>query len=54
MLYLNMLPYTNYGCFIEIMPIGETEVERHLQFLPINEVFQKLNKKYFIILYYNY
>ena len=30
--------------FIEIMPMNETETPRHLQFLPLNEVFEKLNK----------
>ena len=30
--------------FIEIMPMNETESPRYLQFLPLNEVFDKLNK----------
>ena len=32
--------------FIEVMPMDETETERYLQFLPLNKVFEKLNKKY--------
>ena len=30
--------------FIEVMPMNETNMPRHLQFLSLNEVFKKLNK----------
>lgn len=30
--------------FIEVMPMNETELPRHLQFLPLNKVFENLNK----------
>ncbi|SVD71270.1 uncharacterized protein METZ01_LOCUS424124, partial [marine metagenome] len=32
--------------FIEVMPMSETDSERHLQFLPLNKVYEKLNSKY--------
>tara|TARA_Y100000590_G_scaffold450654_1_gene590669 strand:- start:3415 stop:4407 length:993 start_codon:yes stop_codon:yes gene_type:complete len=32
--------------FIEIMPMNETEYSRHLQFVPLNDVFSKLNKRF--------
>jgi len=32
--------------FIEIMPMSETDSERYLQFLPLNEVYEKLNSIY--------
>ena len=32
--------------FIEVMPMEETDVKRHLQFLPLNQVYEKLNLKY--------
>ena len=32
--------------FIEVMPMNETEMGRHLQFIPLNKVFDKLNKEY--------
>ena len=32
--------------FIEIMPMNETSLPRHLQFVPLNDVFDKLNKKF--------
>ncbi len=32
--------------FIEIMPMSETDSKRHLQFLPLNKVYEKLNSKY--------
>jgi len=32
--------------FIEVMPMEETETERYLQFLPLNEVFENLSLKY--------
>ena len=30
--------------FIEVMPMNETDMPRHLQFLSLNKVFNKLNK----------
>ena len=32
--------------FIEVMPMNETDSERHLQFLPLDKVYEKLNSKY--------
>ena len=32
--------------FIEIMPMDETDTERHLQFLPLSIVYKELNSKY--------
>jgi len=32
--------------FIEVMPMDETDISRHLQFTPLNEVYKKLNKKF--------
>ena len=32
--------------FIEVMPMSETDSERHLQFLPLDKVYEKLNSKY--------
>ena len=32
--------------FIEVMPMGQTELERHLQFLPLSKVYEKLNLIY--------
>ena len=32
--------------FIEVMPMDETETSRHLQFLPLSDVYKKLNNKY--------
>ena len=32
--------------FIEVMPMDEIEIERHLQFLPLNKVYQELDLKY--------
>ena len=32
--------------FIEIMPMEETDIKRHLQFLPLSKVYEKLNLKY--------
>ena len=32
--------------FIEVMPMEETDTSRHLQFVPLNEVFDKLSKKF--------
>jgi cyclic pyranopterin phosphate synthase len=32
--------------FIEVMPMGETDFARHLQFVPLNEVYKKLNNKF--------
>ena len=32
--------------FIEVMPMSETDSERHLQFLPLDKVYEKLNLKY--------
>ena len=32
--------------FIEVMPMEETDKSRHLQFAPLDKVFEKLNKKY--------
>jgi len=32
--------------FIEVMPMEETDIDRHLQFVPLNIVYEKLNKKY--------
>ena len=32
--------------FIEVMPMSETDSGRHLQFLPLDKVYEKLNSKY--------
>ena len=32
--------------FIEIMPMEETDNDRHMQFLPLNEVYNNLDKKF--------
>ena len=32
--------------FIEVMPMEETDTSRHLQFVPLNEVFNDLNNKF--------
>jgi cyclic pyranopterin phosphate synthase len=32
--------------FIEVMPMEETDTSRHLQFVPLDEVFNKLNKEF--------
>ena len=32
--------------FIEVMPMSETDSERHVQFLPLDKVYEKLNSKY--------
>ena len=32
--------------FIEVMPMSETDSGRHLQFLPLDQVYEKLNLKY--------
>ena len=32
--------------FIEVMPMSETDSERYLQFLPLDQVYEKLNLKY--------
>ena len=32
--------------FIEVMPMGQTDIKRHLQFLPLSKVYKKLNLKY--------
>ena len=32
--------------FIEVMPMEETDIKRHLQFLPLSQVYEKLNLKY--------
>ena len=32
--------------FIEVMPMGQTDIKRHIQFLPLSKVYEKLNLKY--------
>jgi len=32
--------------FIEVMPMEETDISRHLQFVPLDEVFNNLNSKF--------
>ncbi|PPR45603.1 MAG: Cyclic pyranopterin monophosphate synthase [Alphaproteobacteria bacterium MarineAlpha5_Bin8] len=32
--------------FIEVMPMQETDIARHLQYMPLNRVFDDLNEKY--------
>jgi len=32
--------------FIEVMPMDETDTERHFQFLPLSKVYKELNSKY--------
>ena len=32
--------------FIEVMPMSETDSERHLQFLPLDKIYEKLNSRY--------
>ena len=33
--------------FIEVMPMNETDTSRHLQFVPLDKVYEKLDKKFF-------
>ena len=48
--YGNLLKWSNKNnidlTFIEVMPMNDTDFDRHLQFVPLNKVFEKLNVEY--------
>ena len=48
--FINLIEWSNKKnidlTFIEVMPMQETDLDRHLQFVPLDKVFEKLNKKY--------
>ena len=47
---INLIEWTNSKkidiTFIEVMPMEETEIPRYLQFIPLDKVFNKINKIY--------
>ena len=48
--FINLIEWSNNRnidlTFIEVMPMDETGLDRHLQFVPLDKVFEKLNKQY--------
>ena len=48
--FINIIEWTNKKnidlTFIEVMPMDETSLDRHLQFITLDKVFEKLNKHY--------
>ena len=48
--FVNLIEWSNKRkidiTFIEVMPMNETDLDRYLQFMPLNKVFEKLNMQY--------
>ena len=48
--FINLIEWSNRRnidiTFIEVMPMDETSLDRHLQFVPLDKVFEKLNKQF--------
>ena len=48
--FINLIEWSNKKnidlTFIEVMPMDEVSLDRHLQFVPLDKVFEKLNRQY--------
>ena len=48
--FINLIEWSNQRnmdiTFIEVMPMNETDQDRHLQFIPLDKAFAKLNRQY--------